>query len=103
MNTGIAIIDLLSASFFLSAATICIAVSRLTSTRTKLWPYVTVVYLLFFVERVLNSLEWGLSDARLAFVDSVEDYASVAACLILLYVSLQFIGLIRTRAGSSPR
>ncbi len=99
MNIAIAVVDLLSASFFLSAAIICIAVSRLTATRTKLWPYVTLVYLLFFTERALNSLEWGLRDARLAFVDRVEDYASVAACLILLYVSLQFIGLIRTRPG----
>lgn len=96
---GIAVVDLLSASLFLSAAIICIAVSRLTSVRTRLWSYVTVVYLLFFVERALNSLEWGLYDRRLAFVDRAEDYASVAACLILLYVSLQFIALIRTRPG----
>jgi hypothetical protein len=103
MNLGIAFVDLLAASFFLTAAVVCTTVSRLTTTRTRLWPYITVVYLLLFLERALNSLEWGLGDGRLAFVDGVEDYLSVAACLILLYVSRQFIGLIRSRPDPTPR
>ncbi len=99
MNLGISALDLFAASLFLGAAIVCLAVSRLTAARTQLWPFVTAAYLFFFAERALNALEWGQSNARLAFVDAIEDYASVAACLILLYVALQFIGLTRARPG----
>ena len=93
MNVAIAAIDLVTAALFLTAAIVSIATSRLTKHRTQFWGFVTSVYLLLFVERMLNTLEWGLG-STFALVDTVEDYFAVAACLILLIVAARFLRLV---------
>lgn len=100
MSLTIAMIDLVTASLFLTAAIVSLATGRLTRHRTRLWLYVTPVYLLLFVERALNTLEWGFG-SRFAVVDVIEDYFAVAACLILFLVAAQFLRLVHPRASDS--
>ena len=102
MNLTVALIDLLTGCAFLTAAIVSIATSRLTVRRTRLWVYVTPAYFLFFVERVLNTLEWGFGD-RFSMVDVIEDYFAVAACLLLMIAAVRFLKLVHALPSAEGR
>ena len=99
MEVAIAIADGLAACLFFTAAVIVGAAHYMARARTPLWAYTGLAFLLFALDRGSNMLEWGMGDT-FAWMDSLQGYIAAAACLILVWLALQFWSLTKQVASS---
>ena len=94
METAVAAIDGIAACLFFAAAVVVWVNHRLAAPRTPIWARTTLAFLLFALDRGSNMVEWGLGES-FAWMDSVQGYLAAAACLIMVWVALQFWALTR--------
>jgi len=99
MNVAIAMLDVLAACLFFAAAVVAIFISRLRGGGTRLWSLVSAAFAIFAIERGLNALEWGASEA-FGWLDTFQGYLSTLACLLLLATALDFWLLLRRAASA---
>ena len=94
MSIGIGFVDGIAACLFLAAAVIAVVTNRLAAQRTHLWAYMTLVFGLFALERGMNAAEWAGGE-RFAWLDAVDGYLNVVACLILAGLAISFWAMVR--------
>jgi len=97
MSISIALLDSVSAMLFFAAAVITVVAAILSGSRTASWAWTALAFGLFAVDRTLNALEWS-APANFAWLDFVQGYFAVAACVALAWITVQF-WLVASRAS----